>query len=221
MRDAARPRGARDQSVENPYATRSIGPRLADVTSDDPSAAGQDGCVNAMSTGLVPDWYRPPTPYEPGNYAAVKHGGTSPRLIEQRAQLERSGILELHPWLTDFPIVTANALRVEARALMHQEHIEHLVAEKGYSAVPEDVWRRADRADRLAAALWSRLGLDPVGRAQLKIALAGGAHAEQSLVDLLEQGRQVIARREAAQMAQESAGELGIVDGTESPGGGE
>jgi hypothetical protein len=47
-----------------------------------------DGDVNG-SGELVPDWYRPPAPYEPGNDAAVTHGAYSAGQWKPRAEAFR------------------------------------------------------------------------------------------------------------------------------------
>lgn len=143
-------------------------------------------------TSTTPAWYRPSTPYEPGNTAHLVHGGDSERMIEARAVEVRSMLLVVAPWLDvpEYAPAVARFLRAESRSLMLHEHIVKVTDTAGAGKVSSRLWEQATAADRLAAQLGNVLGLDPLGRARLQQATAGAELEAISLAQLAEQGRQ-------------------------------
>lgn len=147
--------------------------------------------MSESAPSSVPDWYRPPKPYEPGNLAHLKHGADSARVIEARAVRVRDEILEVAPWLDhpEYAPAVARFLRAEARALLIHENIVKISSERGADKVPVRQWEQATAADRLAAQLGQTLGLDPIGRARLQQAAAGAELTTATLADVLDRGR--------------------------------
>jgi hypothetical protein len=147
-----------------------------------------------------PGWWRPPMAV-PGNTAALKHGADSDRMIEARAALVRSEILEVAPWLAEpeFAPAVARWLRAEARSLMLHDHIAAVTARDGAGKVAIRLWEQVTAADRLAAQLGNVLGLDPLGKARLRQAAAGAEMATASLADVIASGRTIIEAQEGGQ----------------------
>jgi hypothetical protein len=106
-------------------------------------------------------------PFEPGNELALVHGARSERRLNAVADEHRPELVAVAPWLDDaaFGDALARYLRADARARLLHDHIVGLVAKVGVGKVPSFLWRDVAAADRLAAQLATRLGLDPTGKA--------------------------------------------------------
>lgn len=184
-------------------------------------AARAEARVGAPTGEWVP---RPARPYEPGNLEHVTHGARSERLVAERAQVVRQNLLELCPWLDEarFAPEVARFLRCESQALMLHEYIEKLVSESGVGAVPIRLWESSTAKERLASQTGAGLGLTPAGYAELRLLVADGTRAEASLAGLMEQGREVIAAREAREAAASTVQAFegtGAADPTDDQGG--
>ena len=135
-------------------------------------------------------------PFEKGNMAHLVHGADSERTLESQAAQIRPRLFELCPWLEDVDaIAVARFLRVEARSLILESYMAEIIATAGPGKVPIRMWEQANATDRLAGDLGSKLGLDSVGRAQLR---ESAANTESSLAALAEKGRGI--RERAARL---------------------
>ena len=136
-------------------------------------------------------------PFEPGNTAALVHGGNSERAIAERAADVHAELAGVAPWLSErhFAPALHRYLRAAAREALLDEHVQRVCAEKGADAVPARVWEQATAAARLAAKLGQDLGLDPIGHARLKAVAATAELSVASLAELGAEGRQALDAR--------------------------
>ncbi len=125
--------------------------------------------------------------FEPGNTAALVHGGDSPRTIEARAAEVREQLFEIAPWLDKAAFVPAVArfLRAEAREQLIHQHIAEVSAEKGAGAVPQRLWESATACANASMKASALLGLDPQSYARLRATTGAAASTEASLVGRL------------------------------------
>ena len=131
---------------------------------------------------LLDERGRPAVPFEPGNQAAVTHGGRSEIKIAGRAA-ELSGYLEsIVPAVSpaDWPLIT-----LLARDLAKVEAISEFLEEHGLTnpdgSERKVLLRDLATAANSAARNCDRLGLSPTSRAKLGLDLTRTAavHAEQ------------------------------------------
>ena len=161
--------------------------------------------------------------FEAGNTVSLRHGAESGRTIEARARTVHAQLLEVAPWLSEphFAPEVARYLRSCAREELIHEYIIKVAENHGVGDVPSRLWEQATAAARLASQLGDGLGLTPAGHAKLKMLVAGGAHAEHTLADLIAEGQRVIAAREARERAastQEPPGDDGTIDASDETG---
>jgi len=108
-------------------------------------------------------------------------------------------VLEAAPWLSADHLAPAVHRYLQATA---REQLAH----QAYIAKPSPrLLEAATAAARLAWRMGDELGLTPAGHAKLKMLVAGGAHAEASLADLMVVGAEIAARRFGAVNASEPA----------------
>jgi hypothetical protein len=150
-------------------------------------------------------------PFEPGNSAALVHGGNSERAIAERAQTVHAELLVVAPYLDEplFMPALSRYLAAAAREVLLDEHVRQVSAEKGAGAVPARVWEQATAAARLAAKLGSDLGLDPIGHARIRAlsASAEASAASASIADLAAEGRRLRLARADVVDADDDGGE--------------
>jgi hypothetical protein len=161
--------------------------------SDDKDAA-QGARVNAMSTPERFDGraFRPP--FEPGNSAALVHGGNSSRAVAAKAVQVHNELLTIAPYLAEDKFIPAvnRYLQAAAREALLDGHVQAVSAEKGPGAVSAKVWEQVTAAARLASKLGSDLGLDPLGHARIRALSIGAEATEASLSDLEARGRETL-----------------------------
>lgn len=133
--------------------------------------------------------------FEPGNRASVRSGVYSSAMIDELAAEVRETLLEVAPWIDriEYMPAVARYLRVEARALLAHDWIEHVTATAGFGKVSTRLLEVANQTDRLAAQCGESLGLDPFGRARLAAVMASAAANGETLADLIAAGRQTAA----------------------------
>jgi hypothetical protein len=136
--------------------------------------------------------------FEPGNAVAVQHGAYSPAEIEKRAATVHGELLRVAPWIDEPHFAPACDAYLKAVA---RSALAHDALTSGKAKLSPRLLEAATSAARLAWRMGDELGLSPAGHAKLKMLAAGGEHAEQSIADLIEQGRQIRERREAEDAA--------------------
>ena len=124
--------------------------------------------------------------FEPGNELALRHGTYSPRAVAERAALVHASLLEVAPWCAEDRYLPSVNRYLQATA---RETLAHEALMAG-GKLSTRLLETATAAARLAWQMGDQLGLTPAGHARLKMLTAGGEHAEASLADLAEQGRQ-------------------------------
>lgn len=125
----------------------------------------------------IPASGRPPE--REGNFAAVKHGATSPRMVDPLAASLRDEVLATAeadgmPWIATaaFRPALESWARHEAKVILLERFL-HAKAEEGNAGgllIGEDVRPAADlllKFEKAAANSRARLGLDPVAAARL------------------------------------------------------
>jgi len=137
-------------------------------------------------------------PFEKGHTASLVHGAYSERAIAERAEQVHERLLEVAPWVDQDHFAPSVHRYVQATAREQLAH-EHLMASDKLSP---RLLEAATAAARLAWSMGDALGLTPAGHAKLKMLVAGGEHAEASLADLRDEGREILARRFAQRAAQ-------------------
>ena len=155
-------------------------------------------------------------PFEAGNEAAVTHGARSERLVAKRAAELHPALVEAAPWLDrpEFTGAVARYERAEVRARLLHAHLSKTALADGIASVPDSLWKNLHAAERLAAQLAGRLGLDPASRAQLaKDSAIAGHFAADAQAALLAEGRRIVETRAAALIEAEAEEEA--LDGDE------
>lgn len=140
-------------------------------------------------------WHRREAqPYEKGNFAALKHGATSPRLVEQRAQdilaeLQEEGCA----WLTSVDALQLDTwLKARARYEMLDKWVTETAERKGWDAISKTSLSALIAQERNLMRLTQDLGLDPTGRARLLADLGlAKQFARQGARDLAARGREI------------------------------
>lgn len=146
----------------------------------------------------VPTWYRPPKPYEVGNFEAVRHGAFSARLVDARAQaileqLQDEGCA----WLTEVDGIQVDTwLKSRARYELLNEYInsriEEFGIERGIEKISTKVWATMISQERNLMKATQDLGLDPTGRAKLLKDLGlAKQFARAGAKELAERGREI------------------------------
>lgn len=144
-------------------------------------------------------------PFESGNFAHLRHGADSPRVVEQVARIVSAEVTEQAPWIVE-PIF-ADALmrycRAEARAKLLSDHIFRLADEQGTGKVPGRLWESAVASDNAASRAATELGITPLARARLAALTTSAEAGQASLADLQRRGAEIAARR-AAELAKQA-----------------
>ena len=168
--------------------------------SDPPEVVRKDG-----SSGLAA-WGYSWEPFRVGNTAAVRHGAYSDRIVgEKIAKLApefRDWLAGNAPWAAAEPFapLVLNYLRSSAVLELLLEAVVEGAQKGGPASVP------TRRFETLLAALRGQrealrdMGLTPGTKAELAHTVAG---TEATLADLAAEGREILARRQAGQAAQE------------------
>ena len=133
----------------------------------------------------------------PGNKLAVRHGANSPSIIAERAATIHDSLLAVAPWLDIDMFIPATNRYLHAAAVesLLDEYVQRVAAEKGVERISFRVFEQLNSARRLAARLASDLGLDPLGHARILALKTTSDVAEAGLDRLLQQGREIVARR--------------------------
>lgn len=145
-----------------------------------------------------PAWYRPPTPYEPGNTAALKHGAWSPAVVEPKATEILEAVRPTVTWWTpaDEPAVQAWA-RTEARVQLIHEWLVERGSELDAEGEVLGAANMLTRLEKQAEGLRARLGLDPLSRAKLgKDTAVGHLSAAQAMAAEANKRAAELAERE-------------------------
>lgn len=143
-------------------------------------------------------------PFQPGVPTTLTHGAYSPSVIEQRAEQVHGALLEVAPWLQ--PLEFSPAVQRYLMATAREAVVHDAVLAQGAKVSPRLV-EAASSAARLSAQLASALGLDPTGHSRLRLLLAGGAKAEETLADLVSEGRRVREERTVEAVTVEEPGD--------------
>ncbi len=121
-------------------------------------------------------------PYQPGNFAALKHGARSPRKIAEEAERVHEELLEVCPWLDEERYAPTLIRYLQAAA---REQLAH----RAYMDNPTSrLLESATAAARLAWQMGDALGLTPAGHARLKAITAAAVGAEVNLAEVIERG---------------------------------
>lgn len=205
-------------------STRSTSKKVATTRENDLRASGDSAPVAGFGEPRWPGDSRPPfaagNQLAAGNTSRLVHGAYSDRSIAERAQLVHDRLLEVCPWLAA-PHFAPSVQRYAQATAREQLANDGL---KSVAKLSPRLLEAATAAARLAWQMGDALGLTPAGHARLKILVAGGEHAELSVVEAVKRrGQQAMAERDAsgtgsgAVAAQDAADEL---DGTGGPGEG-
>ena len=138
-------------------------------------------------------------PFKPGNAAALKHGGRSPRTFGPVADKLAEELLTVAPWCA------GPAHRLTVAAWARNEAQAHLVAawldQVGIlddDGVPRPACALLSRLEHRAASLRTELGLSPLSLARLLgivVTTAGSAGATDVLDALRKEGAAILAAR--------------------------
>jgi len=169
--------------------------------------------AKAMVTGNPaenqgPVWQPGAHVFDEGNQVAVHHGAWSARRVDPLAAELVETAVNTVSWLADptyAPALFAWA-RAEARCQLVAEYLDKVgpLDEKGE---PRGALNAADRLESLALKHRTRLGLDPVSRAQLEATLTGAKQGQVALEEAMARGAQTLeARRAASGLTQSSQG---------------
>ena len=166
---------------------------------------------------LVRRGRREAEPYEEGNLASLKHGGYSPRMIEQKALEVHAALTEYAPWLDrpEFAPTLVRYLEAASRERLIHDHIEKVCAEQGAGKVPVRLWESATSVARLAHKLADDLGLTPKGHATIAVLTGAAVQAGASIADLAAKGaelRERAASRIVTEAIETDANDLGEYD---------
>jgi hypothetical protein len=145
--------------------------------------------------------FRPPTPYEDGNEAALKHGARSPRRVEAIAKRVNDELLERFPIVADYPETLTALARVEGitRLMFADLASNGLFDRKGQFKA--SLIARYFTAENTGAKLRASLGMTPASEAEVA---RDRAAAASSTIDVLGE----LARQGRATRAQQPAPEL-------------
>jgi hypothetical protein len=129
-----------------------------------------------------PSVHRPPRAYQPRNVAAVVHGASSDRIVDELAARYRERALDLlggtmPGYLAERPEWDAAILawsRAEARAWLLARYLDD-VGLLDQDGNPRPAVATAMQAEQVAAKARDALGLNPVAAAKLGQSLASGA----------------------------------------------
>lgn len=134
-------------------------------------------------------------PFEPENTAALRHGARSPRFVDPVTAELVDALLADRPALDAYPEAVWAWARAEARCLLYADH--H--ARHGLLDSEGEVrgGARVFQAERLAAELRARLGLDPRADADLRKAQVEAVASAVDLEAIRDRGRTAIAGRRA------------------------
>lgn len=124
---------------------------------------------------------------------ALKHGAYSPAKLAEHAEVVHASLLAYAPWVAEPHYAPSVSRYLEATAREQLAHAAYLAGDPTKTRMLE----AATAASRLAWVFADQLGLTPAGHAKLKMLVAGGEHAEQSLADLAAEGRQAAIDRAA------------------------
>lgn len=118
-------------------------------------------------------------PFEPGNAAAVRHGGYSAPTIMAAAAEIRDTMLENYPYLADVLFVESLELYcgAMARVRLFRDAVMKLGEEKGAEAVPTTLVQDLNRAEANASRFASECGLSAASHSRIArdLGLAQGA----------------------------------------------
>lgn len=135
-----------------------------------------------------------PTPHVPfaaDNFAAVRHGAFSSRLVAWRAAELREQ-LAAAPWVqaSDTQAVE-HLVSLLARFQLLDEHIWSVADENGVAAVRPYLWTELSRVEGNLWKALNDLGLTPAGRGKLARDLGVAHHFAGGLQELGAQGREL------------------------------
>lgn len=136
-------------------------------------------------------------PFEAGNFAAKRHGATSPRVVAPVAAELAEALIEAAPWCSGaaFSAEVESWSWAEARCRLLRVWLD----ERGFldeDGVPRPALAELHRAESAAARGRQQLGLSPAAWAKLLSAFStAGADAEGVLEHLTAQGRKVLEAR--------------------------
>lgn len=138
-------------------------------------------------------------PFEPGNTAALVHGGQSPRVIEAVARIVRDDVIEQAPWIVEpiFGDALARYCRAEARARLLSDHIFAVAEDHDAGKVPQRLWESAVASDNAASKAAAELGVTPLARARLAALTTSAETGAASLESLRARGAEIIAARQS------------------------
>jgi hypothetical protein len=123
------------------------------------------------------------------------HGAYSEQAIAERAELVHGHLLEVCPWLTAPHFAPAVQRYVQATARETLAHDGLMASTK----LSPRLLEAATAAARLAWQMGDALGLTPAGHARLKMLVAGGEHAELSVIDTIKaRGQLAMAERDVS-----------------------
>jgi hypothetical protein len=138
--------------------------------------------------------------FEPGNLVALKHGASSPRILEAKAGEIHTALLDVAPWISQLDEVAVRRyVRVEARAVLLSDYTITKALDSGVGSVPAAMWDVSLKADLAADKLASSLGLTPTSRAALlkDVGAAKRNNAEADIKSLLTAGSKTKAGRQS------------------------
>jgi hypothetical protein len=137
-------------------------------------------------------------PPEPGNIRALRHGVYSPALVDLKADELRPIVTDAAPWTAspEFAGTLELYIRTLATALLGLQHIERVVAEKGYGKVPPRLIDTVNAMTNTAMRAGTLLGLDPRAKATILSLEASTESSLASLDRLSETGRAIRQRRQ-------------------------
>jgi len=149
-------------------------------------------------------------PFAAGHTRSVQHGATSPRLVSERAESVLAEMMATYPWLASCDGVLVDVLiRAKTRHLMLSEWTEKVITGEveaharrgrprtGIEAIPDQVWRALEGAERSVTNAASRLGMSPVDRASLfKDSAVARRLGTEAVAALSAEGRRIRQLRE-------------------------
>lgn len=131
----------------------------------------------------------PHVPFGADNFAAVRHGAFSPRLIARRAADLREQLASA-PWVQSSDAQAVEHLTtLMARFQMLDEHIWAVADESGVAAVRPYLWTELARVEANLWKAFNDLGLTPAGRGKLARDLGVAHHFAGGLEELGAAGR--------------------------------
>jgi len=148
--------------------------------------------------------------FSAGHTKSVQHGATSPRLVSERAESVLAEMMTDFPWLASCDAVLVDVLiKAKTRHIMLSEWTEKVITGEveaharrgrprtGIEAIPDQVWRALEGAERSVTNAASRLGMSPVDRASLfKDSAVARRLGTEAVAALSAEGRRIRQLRE-------------------------